>query len=484
MRTTSPLLLSLALVGSFLCLCVLTGVLQAEWPEGRWHQMPLHSTMEALGGLASIAMAAMLLQKHDERMGRRWRAPAAGFLGMGILELFHATAQPGDGFVLLRNMASLIGSAGFVMLCRRRPDHDEPGRAWLPWGITAGATLFGVLTIAYPDRIPEMIRNGEFTPTAVAPQSLACLFFLAASARLLWDYRQSADREDLVLASLAGLFGVAELVFMYSIPWDGRWWFWHGLRLAAYLLVLGEVGRGYLRTISDLNRSLEQTTVVQRALRESEHDLRRSLEDRERIAQNLHDGIIQSLFAVTLSLERCQRFVTDRAGDVVGLLGSAIADLTLVIRDLRGYLVGLEQPILNGRELEAAFDSLVRSMAGPAHPLFRLAIDPAAADLVTPEQAAHLLAVAREAMSNSLRHSGARTGTVSLCMDAGHVRLIVEDDGAGCRTSASHDQGHGLKNMAARARALKGRFDILSEPNRGTRIIFDLPDREASHASA
>ncbi len=484
MPAPSPVLLSLVLIGVIVCAFLLTGMVQAEWPDWRWHQMPLHSTMEALGGLASIAMAAVLLRKGDEKEGRTLRFPAMGFLGMGILELFHAMAQPGNGFVLLRNMASLIGGAGFVLVCRRQSDQDARLRTWLPWGIATGAALFGTWVLAFPGHIPEMIRNGEFTPTAVAPQSLACLFFLAAAARFLWDYRQSAGREELVFAFLAGMFGIAELVFMYSVPWDSRWWFWHGLRLAAYLMVLWEVSRGYLRTISDLNQSLARTTLVQQALRESEQDLRRSLEDRERIAQNLHDGIIQSLFAVTLSLERCQRFVTDRADDVVGLLGSAIADLKLVIRDLRGYLVGLEQPILNGRELEAAFESLVRSMAGPAHPLFRLAIDPMAADRVTPDQAAHLLSVTREALSNSLRHSRARTGTVSLRMEAGHVRLVVKDDGRGCRQPAPHDQGHGLRNMAARARTLKGQFEIISEPGQGTCVIFDLPDHEASHASA
>ncbi|MET0516929.1 MAG: sensor histidine kinase [Nitrospiraceae bacterium] len=474
-----PLVLVTGIASAFL----LNWLLQVQWPDWRWHQMALHSTMEAIGGVASIAMAIVLLKRHEEPGSSKFQLLASGFLGMGILEVFHAMAQPGNSFVLLRNVASFAGGVGFGLMCLHRPRSSPSPGTWIPWGVTVGASMFGAWALAFPDQIPEMMRDGRFTPTAVAPQSLACLFFLAATARLLLDYRQSKRPEDFLLASLALMFGVAELVFMYSVPWDHRWWFWHILRLTAYLLVLWEVSRGYLRTISDLKASLEQTTRVEGALRQSEQHLRRSLDDRERMAQDLHDGIIQSIFAVTLNLERCQRLIRVPAKEVIGQLGAAIADLKLVIRDLRGYLVGLEPPITTGRELETAFASLVKSMASPVQLPFRLAVDPLAADRVTPEQASHLLSVAREALSNSLRHSAAKTGTVSLQFEEDHVRLIVEDDGSGFDATALQDQGHGLRNMAARARRLNGRLDVVSEPGQGTRVVFDLP-QEASHASA
>jgi signal transduction histidine kinase len=154
-----------------------------------------------------------------------------------------------------------------------------------------------------------------------------------------------------------------------------------------------------------------------------------------------------------------------------------------VIRDIRGYLVGQEQSISNGRELETALASLITSMAGPAQLPFQLEIDPLAADRVTPEQASHLLSIAREALSNSLRHSAARRGALSLQFEGGHVRLTVEDDGIGFQVTASQGQGHGLKNLAARAKRLNGRFEVISGPDQGTRILFDLP-QESSHATA
>ena len=132
------------------------------------------------------------------------------------------------------------------------PQDSESEPRWLPWLIGTGALLAGTWFLIFPEHIPEMVRNGEFTPTAVAPQSLACLLFLAAMGRFLLDYRRSGRLEDALFASLALLFGMAEFVFMYSIPWDNRWWFWHALRLMASVLALGYITRSYFQVIADL----------------------------------------------------------------------------------------------------------------------------------------------------------------------------------------------------------------------------------------
>ncbi|HXF93794.1 MAG TPA: sensor histidine kinase [Nitrospiraceae bacterium] len=452
-----------------------SAALSARWPDWRWHHEPLHSSMEALGGLAAMAMATVLLRRREERGGAKFQALAVGFLGMGILDTFHAMVRPGNAFVLLRNVASLVGGAGFAFVWTQTSERLARRRLRLPWAVAVGALILGLSILAWPDRIPDMIRNGEFTPTAVAPQSLACLFFFAATLRLLLDYRRSGEPEDYLFACLALLFALAELVFMYSVPWDARWWFWHLLRLSACVLALGYVTCRYLRTISDLEASLVQTKRAEETLRRSEGQLRQALEDRERIAQDLHDGAIQSLFATTLSLERSRRQAAIDPTESVRQLDSAIADLKSVIRDLRGYLGGAEPPLSGGREFETALNALVATMEGPHRIHFDLRVSPAAADRVTPGQAAHLLAIAREAMSNCLRHSAARTGTVSLYLHDGNVRLVVEDDGVGFQTGAAHEQGHGLRNMDARARKLGGRLTVHSEPGRGTRIVCDVP---------
>jgi signal transduction histidine kinase len=457
-------------------------IMHAMWPDWRWHHEPLHSAIEAVGGLVAIAMATVLLHTRDESASGKYQALAAGFLGMGLLEEFHAIAQPGNGFVLFRNMASLAGGIGFLLVWRSHATDGGSERHWLPWVIAIGALWLGTWFLIFPDQIPEMVRDGKFTPTAVAPQSLACMFFLAATGRFLVDYRLSGRSEDALFASLALLFGLAEFVFMYSIPWDNRWWFWHSLRLMACLLGLGYISRRYVQVIADLKMSLAQTIQAKETLRQSEGQLREVLGERERMAQDLHDSTIQSLFAIGLNLERCQRLASTNQHDVGTQLGTAVAGLKAVIRDLRGYILGLKHTISNGQALEAALTSLVSEMNHSHRLHFRLEMNPAAAGRLTPEQAAHLLPIAREAMSNCLRHSSAHTGTLSLQLHDGSVRLTVEDDGIGFDARTIRGQGHGLNNMETRARTLGGRLEVMSEPGHGTRIFCDLPQERSDAA--
>jgi signal transduction histidine kinase len=449
--------------------------LHVMWPDWRWEHEPLHSTIEAVGGLVAIAMAMVLLHTNDKGTADKYGALAAGFLGMGILEEFHAIARPGNAFVLFRNVASLAGGTGFLLAWRAHLSGGELERRWLPWRSAIAALGIGTSCLMFPQYIPEMVRNGEFTPTAVAPQSVACLLFLFAAAHFLWDYRRSSRSEDALFASLALLFGLAEFVFMYSIPWDNRWWFWHSLRLIASLLALGFIGHRYFQMTSDLQTSLAENIQAKETVSQSEGQLRQILSERERMAQDLHDSTIQSLFAIGLNLERCQRLVSTAHHEVATQLGTAVAGLKGVIRDLRGYILGLESPISNGRALEAALTSLVNDVNNSSQLHCLLHISPEAAERVTPEQAAQLLPIAREATSNSLRHADAHTISLSLQLHDGAIRLMVEDDGVGFDAATVHSHGHGLKNMQKRARAVGGRFEVKSDPGHGTRIECLLP---------
>jgi signal transduction histidine kinase len=102
-------------------------------------------------------------------------------------------------------------------------------------------------------------------------------------------------------------------------------------------------------------------------------------------------------------------------------------------------------------------------------------VDPLAADRLNPKQATHLLHISREAMSNSLRHSQAQTTIVSLQNQDGRIRLEIKDDGTGFDTNETSPSGHGLRNIAARARELRARLEITSRPGGGTRVILDIP---------
>ena len=458
---------------------LLTGLtFQAWWPGWRWQGVPLHSTIETLGGLAAIAMAIVLLQRTDLPDHRKRIPIAGGFLGMGILEIFHAISTPGNGFVLLRSMASLVGGFGFALVWFQASTNKEIGEKYLLWIISGGTLGFSLWTLGFPEQLPVMIRQGQFTPTAIAPKSFACMLFLLAAGRFLLDYHRSARPEDFLFASLAIMFGLAELMFTYSTIWDGPWWFWHCLRLMAYLLVLGFVARGYLRVVSDLETSLTQTKQAEETVRRSERRLREVLEARERLAQDLHDGAIQSIFTLGLSLERCQRLIPKEPKEAIRKVGDVIADLKLVIRDLRNFISGTEPDIENNPPLEAAIASLVHTMNQSAPFPFHIQVDSAAATMLTAAEGTDMMYVLKEAMSNSLRHAQATSGLVTLRVQNGTVRLEIEDDGLGFDTAEVPDPGNGLKNMAARAGRLGARFEILSRQGKGTRIIFEIPKKE------
>ncbi|MEP6888718.1 MAG: sensor histidine kinase [Nitrospirales bacterium] len=448
--------------------------LQAFIPMWRGHQAPLHSAIEAVGGLCAIMMAIVLFQRSDDRLSRQTQALAIGFLAMGGLEEFHAASTPGNGFIFLRSLASFVGSVGFVLVWLPDSSLDRTRANTLPWIVATASFTIGCLVLLFPDAIPTMIRNGEFSPTAVAPTSLACLFFLAAAYRLFLAYRQSPSADTYLFTCLALMFGLAELIFVYSRLWDGAWWFWHLLRLVAYLLVLGYMIGGYLHTVVDLKTALAQTRHAEESSRRSEQHLRQALEDRECMAQNLHDGIIQSLFALGLALERCQKLVVKDSNEVIRQLGIAIPGLKAVIRELRSYLVGQDPHILNGHALEAALVLEVGTVQSSQDLQITLQMDPHAADLVTPGQATHLLYIAREALSNSLRHAKATHATVLLNRHEGRVRFVLEDDGVGFDV-LTLSSGEGLKNMAARSAKLHAELNIVSKPGHGTRVMIELP---------
>lgn len=455
---------------------VLSGVaLQRLSTEWRLVHLPLHATVEALGGLSAMAMALVLfLRRADASRPASYAALAFGFLCMGLVEIFHASAAPGHDFVWFRVLASFLGGLGFALVWWPEAWHIELKEKTLLLLIAAGAVAIGCASWHVKGSVPNLVQSGEFSLLAITLKNLASGLFAAGAARFLWDFEKSRKLEDYLLACLALLFAAAEYMFSYSALWDSHWWLWHFLRLLAYVLVLGYIGRGYLETVANLRVSLIETRNAETALRLSESQLRQSLDERERLARDLHDSIIQSIYAIGLRLSECRRLIVKDAQQAVQQIGVAVSEINAVIREVRLYISGIEVNITNGKELEAGMAALIHTLDGAQALRFYLQMDSAAAERLTPFQATHLLFIAKEAMSNSLRHSQARNGGVSLKLGEGVVRMIVEDDGVGFDSRVAAD-GHGLKNIRARADLLGAACECLSAADHGTRITIDVP---------
>lgn len=212
----------------------------------------------------------------------------------------------------------------------------------------------------------------------------------------------------------------------------------------------------------------DDLTVYERMLGQ----LRELVATHERMVQDLHDTCIQSIYAVGLRLEECRRLVTANPARAIGAIGAAAADLNLVIQDLRAFISQ------GGSDKEARdFRSEVERMVaapGARGPAFVVDIDAAAVAALQPAQAAQLLHIVREGISNVIRHARARKARVALRLTPRRIRLEIADDGRGFDRRAGSRRALGLHHMRARVARLKGRWHLVSAPGRGTRLFVDL----------
>ena len=195
-------------------------------------------------------------------------------------------------------------------------------------------------------------------------------------------------------------------------------------------------------------------------------------EDRERIARELHDGAIQALFAVGMSLQATALKSSD-AG-VQSRLEGDIARIDGVIRDLRNYIFGLRPGLLSDRELDHAMRELAADLERESGVTTVADIDSVLAAELAP-RAADLIQLAREALSNVGRHSEAMTCRLSLRRAGDQAVLEIDDDGAGFDLDAAQGKGQGLRNFEERAARLGGQVTVESAGGDGTAVRFTFP---------
>jgi two-component system, NarL family, sensor histidine kinase DevS len=196
------------------------------------------------------------------------------------------------------------------------------------------------------------------------------------------------------------------------------------------------------------------------------------LQDRERIAKELHDGAIQALFAVGMGLQGTAMLARDP--ELAGRIEGAVDELDRVIRDLRNYSFGLRPGILADRQLDQALRRLAEEFQQRTGVVAVAEIDPDAAALLA-SSAGDVVQLAREALSNVSRHAAAATCRISLRRDGGEVVLEIDDDGRGFEPDRVAGTGHGLGNLRERAAALGGHAGISSIPGQGTTVTVTIP---------
>ena len=155
-----------------------------------------------------------------------------------------------------------------------------------------------------------------------------------------------------------------------------------------------------------------------------------------------------------------------------------------MIRDVRQYIAVSPRPIQSGRELRAELVELVAAIDSADAPRFQLDVDNAAVERLTRDEAEQVVSIAREALSNCLRHSHARYGAISLRLAGGGVRLEVNDDGVGFDPRQPRQEGGGLDNIEARARQIGAALEIQSAPGQGAQLIVHIAGENNTHSEA
>jgi signal transduction histidine kinase len=196
------------------------------------------------------------------------------------------------------------------------------------------------------------------------------------------------------------------------------------------------------------------------------------MDERERIAKELHDGVIQSLFAVGMSLQGVASMSSEP--DTVSRIEAAVEDVDHAIRDLRNYIFGLRPGILADRQLDQALTELGHEFAERSGVVTIVEVDEDAASFLA-SQASDIVQIVREALSNIGRHAGATTCRLRLVRAAdGDILLEVDDDGTGFDTAAPAS-GMGIANLRQRAAGLDATFEVESTSGEGTTLRVRLP---------
>jgi signal transduction histidine kinase len=224
-----------------------------------------------------------------------------------------------------------------------------------------------------------------------------------------------------------------------------------------------------LASETDARRRAEENLELSRTL------LDQSLEDRVRLGRDLHDNLCQTLYAVSLNLEGVRKRLRQQPADAEENLATCMEELRTANRQVRAYIAGLSPAAVRGHAFVEALQGMLASLGNLAGIQFGHHIDAEAAALLTPEQATEAMQIAREAVSNAVRHGGARAVTVHVQRDERELVLAVHDNGSGFDPQTAAGAGHGLDNMNARAAAAGGKLRVVSTPGQGARVALILP---------
>jgi signal transduction histidine kinase len=418
------------------------------------------------GNMAEILVGALLLRR---LIGRRAALDRAEQVGGMLVALAIATAISATVGMMSMWAGGVIGSA------------DLP-KFWRTWwlGDTAGGLVVLPLGLAWlpdPAAAWRRIRTYEGALLIASVVGLGVLALLIDEPAtyivfppLIWAaFRFGPPGAALSIAIAAAVaigFTANEVGPFFKQPIDHR-----TLSTQVYIVFAALTTLFLSAVVSERERSAAELADARR--REEE----RAVEERHRIARDLHDSVSQALFSTILHTRTAQKALKQEGGGLFGTTGralEAIGELT------RGAQTEMRALIFELRRDGAFQDGLVDALATHASRLGSrsgLTIDVQGPETLGLSRRAEmdLFGIAREALANVVKHAEASTAWVRVEAPPGRVVVEIRDDGCGFDPSVGHPGHFGLESMRSRAAELGGLLTISSTPGRGTVVRVDAP---------
>jgi signal transduction histidine kinase len=263
-------------------------------------------------------------------------------------------------------------------------------------------------------------------------------------------------------------------------PVFGRPSMWVGIRDERGVVATVGVGRssaGFTSVEEQLLEAFASQASVAWTYERAQREVHRLslLAERERIGRDLHDTVIQRLFATGLSLQATARRV-EHDVDVAQRLERAVDDIDATVREIRSTIFALQGDGTRTTGIRSRVLEVIEEVAPSLPRAPRVRFDGPIDSVVGEDVAAHLLPVVREALTNVAKHAHATDVEIDLQVDTDGLRLRIADDGRGIATSGP--RGFGLRNLGERASSLGGSCEVTAGPGgRGTVVLWSLPAR-------
>ena len=201
--------------------------------------------------------------------------------------------------------------------------------------------------------------------------------------------------------------------------------------------------------------------------------------ERNRIARDMHDGLVQYVYALGLQLEHARDLVAEQPGAVAPVLTSSIQQTNHVLSEMRTFIYQLRPIIMKEKEIGQWVLDLCRQFQEATGIPVQAEVGAPAEDALSPAISIALFRIIQETLANIYKHAEATRATLALDFGASGARLVIEDDGHGfdvdARPARAIQEGHGLANIEERVRELGGTLDLESAPGAGTRLEAVFP---------